>query len=146
MDEHPVMLKVHAPYIDFNGTGFEYLETNNTHKGGGEGRGFANGGRATEASIFGEAGAEWAIPEEHTKRTADLLQAAAAASGFSWADLLGMYGGLNSGSGRSAPVVYSPTIYAQDATGVEQKLKEDKERFERWWQERKLRDSMEVYA
>lgn len=37
---------------------------------------FAEGGRATEASIFGEAGPEWAIPEEHTDRVASLFNAA----------------------------------------------------------------------
>ena len=43
---------------------------------------YADGGRADTASIFGEAGPEWAIPEQHTARTASLLEAAAKASGF----------------------------------------------------------------
>ena len=47
--------------------------------GGGKGSGntfskYAEGGRADEASIFGEAGPEWAIPEEHSARTASLLR------------------------------------------------------------------------
>lgn len=106
---------------------------------------FAEGGRATSASIFGEAGAEWAIPESHTQRTASLLDAARAASGFSWAELIARNSG---GISKPAPsqIIYSPVIYAQDASGVEQKLLDDKSRFEKWWDERKLRDELEVYA
>ena len=45
--------------------------------------GFEDGGRTTVPSIFGEGSlAEWAIPEEHSDRTADLLISAAAASGI----------------------------------------------------------------
>lgn len=50
--------------------------------GGLEVPGYAEGGRADSPSIFGEAGPEWAIPERHTPRTAELLRKAAAASGF----------------------------------------------------------------
>ncbi len=39
-------------------------------------------------SIFGEAGPEWAIPEEHSARTAALIDAVRRASGFSRADLV----------------------------------------------------------
>lgn len=119
--------------------------------------GFAEGGRATEASIFGEAGPEWAIPEEHTAATASLLDQARAASGFTWPDLLSMVGaggsssGSSSGSsgsesGSSATLVYSPTINATDVTGVAKELKDDKERFERWYEEKQRRDRLEVYA
>lgn len=98
---------------------------------------YAEGGRATQASIFGEAGAEWAIPEEHSQRTAELLDQARAASGFTWLDLLSRTGGLNSGgSYTGGTLVYSPTIYANDATDVEQKLREDKERMEAWYEGR----------
>lgn len=108
---------------------------------------FASGGRATTASIFGEAGPEWAIPEEHSERTASLLNAAREASGFTWPDLLARYGGLNANAGNSpATIIYSPTIHANDASGVEQVLMADKERLNRWYEERKLRDEVEVYA
>lgn len=109
--------------------------------------GFANGGRATTASIFGEAGAEWAIPEQHTERTASLLNAARAASGFTWPELIARNGGLNGNAGGSTQqLIYSPTIIANDASGVEAKLREDKERLERWLEERSLRRAVEAYA
>lgn len=116
---------------------------------------FAEGGRATTASIFGEAGPEWAIPEEHTQRTADLLMAAAAASGFTWPDLMaaavGAGSGGSSGSGggttttTTQPLVYAPVISAPDATGVESVLREDKDRLAKWWEERQMREAAEVY-
>lgn len=108
---------------------------------------FANGGRATTASIFGEAGPEWAIPEEHSERTADLLNAARKASGFTWSDLLARYGGFNANpSNTVTTLVYSPVIHANDATGVEQALIADKERLDKWYAHRKMRDEVEVYA
>ena len=107
---------------------------------------FAEGGRATEASIFGEAGAEWAIPEQHTQRTAELLDAARRASGFTWGELLTRNGGLNGGSGSGNTLVYSPTIYANDANGVSARLAEDKARLEAWYNERLMRENLEVYA
>lgn len=121
------------------------------HSGGGfSGRGgkFAHGGRATEASIFGEGDVpEWAIPEEHSARTAELLNAARAASGFTWPDLLARFGGLNANPANSPTTfVYSPVIHANDASGVEAVLRDDKARMEHWFEERRLRDGMEVYA
>ena len=107
---------------------------------------YAEGGRADTPSIFGEAGAEWAIPEEHTARTAALLDAARAASGFTWPELLSMSGGLNAGGSKSVTLAYSPTIYATDATDVEEKLLQDKSRMERWLRERQLRREVEAYA
>lgn len=108
---------------------------------------FAAGGRATEASTFGEAGPEWAIPEEHSQRTAELLDAARAASGFTWPEIISRYGGMNANPNNvPATLVYSPTIYAQDADGVEDKLIEDKARMEKWYREKKMMDEMEVYA
>lgn len=109
---------------------------------------FAEGGRATEASIFGEGDtAEWAIPEEHTERTAELLDAARAASGFTWPELLARNGGLNANPGRAPmTLVYSPTIYAQDAEGVAEKLDADKARMEKWYAEKQMLDGVEVYA
>lgn len=110
-------------------------------------RKFADGGRATSASVFGEAGAEWAIPEEHSERTADLLNAARQASGFTWSDLLARYGGFNANPSNTATtLVYSPVIHANDATGVEQALIADKERLDKWYAHRKMRDEVEVYA
>ena len=107
---------------------------------------FAEGGRADVPSIFGEAGPEWAVPEEHSARTAALLDAARAASGFSWPELLSLTGGLNAGANRQpTQIVYSPTIYASDAAGVEQKLKEDKTRLEKWLAERQMNEEMVTY-
>lgn len=89
---------------------------------------YAEGGRATAPSIFGEGtSAEWAIPEEHTSRTAELLAAAAAASGFTWGELLGATGGLNAKSGNIMKLVYAPVIHANDARGVEDVLRQNKE-------------------
>ena len=108
---------------------------------------FAEGGRATTASTFGEAGPEWAIPEEHSENTAALLNAARAASGFTWPDLLARFGGMNANpNNRPTTFVYSPVINAADARGVEAVLQQDKQRLERWWEERKMRDAMEVYS
>lgn len=109
---------------------------------------FAEGGRSEEPAIFGEDGAEWAIPEEHSSRTAQLLDAARRGSGFTWKEILERNGGLNANphSGGSRTLVYSPTIYARDADGVEARLLEDKARLEKWWRERALREEVEVYA
>lgn len=112
---------------------------------------YAEGGRATEPSIFGEAGAEWAIPEQHSERTADLLNAAREASGFTWGDLLSRYGGLNAGTGgRSLVVNYSPTVNAGNAEGVDRVLAADKNRLMRLVRqvldEQRARDEVEVYA
>ena len=111
------------------------------------GGGFAEGGRAVIPSIFGEAGPEWAIPEEHTNRTAELLNAAREASGFTWPELLAKFGGLNADSNHTpSTLIYSPTIQATDVTGVERALLEDKARLEKWWTDRQIREEMEVYA
>lgn len=116
---------------------------------------FAEGGRATEASIFGEAGPEWAIPEEHSDRTAQLLNAAREASGFTWDDLVSRYGGLNADANHvNVNLNYSPTINAANAEGVEAALEKDKARIEKLVQEAvkramdsaKLHDDVEVYA
>lgn len=107
---------------------------------------YAEGGRADEASIFGEAGPEWAIPERHDSRTAELLIKSAAASGFTWGELLSRSGGLNAGSGGNRTLVYSPTIYANDATGVESKLRSDKKNLEKWYRDREMIDRVEAYA
>ena len=110
---------------------------------------FAEGGRATEASIFGEVPgqAEWAIPEAHTERTAELLNAARAASGFTWPELLSRFGGLNANpQTQPTTIVYSPTINAADANGVEKVLQDDKRRLEEWFENKKMRDAVEVYT
>lgn len=116
---------------------------------------FAEGGRATEPSILGEAGPEWAIPEEHSERTAELLDAARQASGFSWSELLSRNGGLN-GDANNVVVntTYAPTINAGDSEGVEAALAADKERVEQVvrqavqaaLREQRFRDAIEVYA
>lgn len=107
---------------------------------------YAEGGRATTASIFGEAGPEWAIPEQHSQRTADLLDAAREASGFTWGELIARNGGLNANP-HNVPtqVVYSPTIYANNASDVEDALIRDKARLDRWWSDKRLREDLEVY-
>ena len=112
---------------------------------------YAYGGRADTPSIFGEAGPEWAIPEAHTERTAELLNAAREASGFSWGDLLGRFGGLNANPNSQNVVVhYSPTINAADARGVADVLAADKSRLMKMVKdmlaEQRLRDEVEVYA
>ena len=102
---------------------------------------YADGGRADTASIFGEAGPEWAIPEQHTARTASLLEAAAKASGFGSL-------GLTAGGSSSGPatIIYSPVINAQDARGVDGALREDKKRLEKWWNERAARAEAEAFG
>lgn len=108
---------------------------------------YAAGGRATEASIFGEAGPEWAIPEKHDQRTAELLNAAREASGFTWPELIAQFGGLNANTERQpTTLIYSPTINAQNAEGVEQVLQDDRRRFEKWFEDKQMRDAAEVYA
>ena len=115
---------------------------------GGFGGQFAEGGRATEASIFGEVPgqAEWAIPEAHTQRTAELLDAAREASGFSWGELLSRNGGLMGGTRSIGTIIYSPTIHARDARGVERALEIDKQRLEKYLRERETRKEMEAYG
>ena len=108
---------------------------------------YATGGRADLPSIFGDAGPEWAIPEEHSERTAALLNAARAASGFTWPDILARFGGLNADANhKPSTLIYSPTINAADASGVENALRDDKRRLEKWYEERQMRERMEVFA
>lgn len=108
---------------------------------------YAEGGRATEPSIFGEAGAEWAIPEEHSERTAALLDAAREASGFTWPELIDRNGGMNANA-ENVPttLVYSPTIYANDASGVEERLREDKKDLEKWWRNKQMEGDVASYG
>lgn len=108
---------------------------------------YAQGGRATTASIFGEAGAEWAIPESHSQRTADLLDSARSASGFTWPELIARTGGLNAEpSHEPVQMVYAPVIHAGDARGVEKVLLADKERFFRMMKEYREREEMASYG
>ena len=115
------------------------------------GDGYANGGRATEASVFGEAGPEWAIPERHDDRTAALLDAARRASGFTWGEIISRFGGLNANPNNSPVVLnYSPVINANDTNGVAGALAADKENLlkmiRRAMSESKYRDSVEAFA
>lgn len=141
LDEHPLAIKavIHKS-INFSGILQELLDAS------GGGHGFAEGGRATTASIFGEAGPEWAVPEEHSNRTADLLNAARAASGFTWGELIARNGGLN--AGNSGGVVYSPniTVNGGDTSGLEDILKRDKVRLDRWWREHEREQAITAYA
>lgn len=117
---------------------------------------FAEGGRADTPSIFGEAGPEWAIPEEHSQRTADLLNAAREASGFTWGELLQRNGGLNAGGGDINVNIssYAPVIHANDATGVAEELAKDKARLgeivkkavRSAMEDMSMREGIEVYA
>ena len=133
LDDHPLVQKVE---VQTAGSGGGLL--------GGIKRlfGFAEGGRTDEAAIFGEAGPEWAIPEAHTQRTAQLLDAARSASGFTWGELMTASGTKSS----VGTLIYSPTIIARDARGVEQKLSEDKERLMRFLEEKELIDGITVYG
>jgi len=133
----------------YEGWGDVELRARITYTGSSAANGFAlyaDGGRATEASIFGEAGPEWAIPEAHTQRVAQLLDAARAGAGFTWPELIARNGGLNAGGGSAGQIIYMPTIIANDATGVEEKLREDKDRLEKWYSEREMKKKMGVYA
>ena len=135
----------------------------------------AKGGRETRPAIFAEAGIpEWYIPEEHTENTARLILAAAANSGFSfidlaeyagaqlfaqggtdgsgslsWASLSGESGSSGAGDSGDITVHYSPVIHSENADGVERKLKEDKKRFrkffEEFMEERELYRNMAAY-
>ena len=114
--------------------------------GGGGMEGYAEGGRAVRASVFGEAGPEWAIPEEHSARTAELLDSARQASGFTWPELLSRTGGLNADANHiTSTIIYSPTINAQDSRGVDQALREDKDRFERWYEQKRMLEEAMAY-
>lgn len=113
---------------------------------------FGEGGRATEASIFGEGDvAEWAIPEEHTPRTADLIRKTAEASGFDLGELAARYGETG---GVTVNTTYAPTINAADAASVDEILQKDKRRtaqivkdaVREALREQRFRDSVEVYA
>lgn len=117
---------------------------------------YAVGGRAVSPSIFAEAGPEWAIPEEHTPNTANLLVGAARASGFGLqlAEMPNSAGGGSGDSGNESDggsssanmqVYYAPTINADNAEGVDKALKEDKERFQKWWEDRLIYESVVRY-
>jgi len=138
LSSHPGTWRVNAVYSSGGAGGYNIRATQIMDK-------YAEGGRATEASIFGEAGAEWAIPEEHTSNTASLIWQAAQASGFTWDDIAAANGATGGGSGGNT-LIYSPTIIAANAEGVAEKLKEDKERLERWLHERELKEKIAVYA
>lgn len=114
---------------------------------------YAEGGRATEASIFGEGDtAEWAIPEKHTPRTAELLNAARKAAGFDWDELMARDGKVS--GGVTVNTTYAPTINAADSSGVADVLEKDKRRtaqivkeaVREALREQRFRDSVEVYA
>lgn len=113
---------------------------------------FGEGGRATEPSIFGETEVpEWAIPEEHTPRTADLIRKTAEASGFDLGELAARYGETG---GVTVNTTYAPTINAADAASVDEILQKDKRRtaqivkdaVREALREQRFRDSVEVYA
>lgn len=115
------------------------------------GKTYAEGGRATEPSIFGEAGAEWAIPEEHSEKTAALLNEARQASGFTWGDLISRFGGLNANpSNKKVVVNYSPTINATNAEGVAGVLQQDKANLLKMMKgmldDLSIREEVEAYA
>lgn len=79
---------------------------------------FALGGRATTASIFGEEGAEWAIPEAHTQHVAELLASASKASGFTFGELIARTGGMNDNPNyRGSAVSFSPQVVINAGSG-----------------------------
>ena len=97
---------------------------------------YATGGRAVVASIFGEAGPEWAIPEEHSQRTAELLASAARASGFTADEIAARTGGLNGNTTVTPQFIFSPTIYANNAGDVKAALDKGKAELEEWWEQK----------
>ena len=115
---------------------------------------YETGGRATKASIFAEGKtAEWAIPEEHTPNTANLLMGAARASGFGimlaempvTASSSSKASAGDDGGERMVQINYSPIIHADNADGVDQALEKDKRRFEQMLEERELYKSVVSY-
>lgn len=87
---------------------------------------YAEGGRATMASIFGEAGPEWAIPERHDSRTLALLSSAAKASGFSAQEVAGSMNGDS--------IHFAPVINVQgdaDESSIERAISMALEKFEK---------------
>jgi len=68
--------------------------------------------------------AEWAIPEAHTSRTAELLDMTRKASGFTWPELLARTGGLNADTTGVHVTIgsYAPVIHAENVNGVEKAL------------------------
>lgn len=89
-------------------------------------KGYAAGGFADRASIFGEAGPEAAIPLKRTPRSLSLLSKTA--------DVLGVGGSGNSNNGDGPTFVYSPT-YGSGTS--ESQVKQDFEEFKamcmEWW-------------
>ena len=100
---------------------------------------FAAGGRAVVPSIFGEDGPEWAIPEEHSQRTAELLASAARASGFTADEIAARTGGLNGNTSVAPQFIFAPRIYANSGSDVKAALDKAKVEFEEWYEEQKRR-------
>ena len=89
----------------------------------------------------------YVIVNNSTDRTAALLNAARAASGFTWGEIINRFGGMNANASYTpTTLVYSPTINAGDASGVEKVLQDDKDRLQKWFDEQRMRDRLEVYA
>jgi hypothetical protein len=64
-----------------------------------------------EASVFGEPGRKWAIPEEHERAHGKLLDAARAASGFTWPEMLDGMVALNANaSSTPTQIIFAPTL------------------------------------
>ena len=107
-------------------------------------RAYADGGYADTPSIFGEAGGEWAIPQEKTENSRRLLRRAAAGSGFSPEEI---YPEKNRTEKTAMSFTFAPTIYARDAQGVKETLEGERAQMmalmESWWNE-KMRESERV--
>lgn len=71
-----------------------------TNKSSGRMQAFARGGYADRASIFGEAGGEWAIPDKNTPRSRQLMDQAGRSIGYE-----------PSGGGGTIQVDYSPVYH-----------------------------------
>ncbi len=71
-----------------------------TNKSSGRMQAFARGGYADRASIFGEAGGEWAIPDKNTPRSRQLMDQAGRSIGYE-----------PSGNGGTIQVDYSPVYH-----------------------------------
>ena len=140
----PLQIHTETPSPSNNTALYDYINTVNMYM---LQRCHANGGRAIEASIFGEAGPEWAIPERHDARTAELLNSAREASGFSWNELIASTGGLNGGGNVvNNNITYAPVVHANDARGVEDVLSKDKQMLDDWWKQKQWETARTQWA
>lgn len=115
--------KVAEPIKNFFGGGYE----NNLTIASENLTPYASGGIATKASIFGEAGAEMAIPLQRTSRSLGLLQQTA--------NILGVGGSNSSGQRNEVNITYAPVIQGSSGPEVQSALNTSFEQFKVWAEE-----------